>query len=65
VQKLTQVFCMLLLPAVPACFHEEKEPLRVGTLLWPGSEPLFLARDLGYIDDGSSRLVEYTTPPSR
>lgn len=60
-QKLTRVFWLLLLLAVPACFHQEKEPLRVGALLWPGSEPLFLARDLGYIDDGSIRLVEYST----
>jgi NitT/TauT family transport system substrate-binding protein len=61
VQKLTRVFSLLLLLAIPACFQEEKEPLRVGTILWPGSEPIFLARDLGYIDDGSIRLVEYTT----
>ncbi|PTL82310.1 ABC transporter substrate-binding protein [Vitiosangium sp. GDMCC 1.1324] len=60
-RKLTRVFGLLLLLVVSACTHEEKEPLRVGTILWPGSEPTFLARDLGYIDDGSIRLVEYTT----
>jgi NitT/TauT family transport system substrate-binding protein len=61
VQNLARVFSLLLLLVVPACTHEEKEPLRVATLLWPGSEPIFLARDLGYIDDGSIRLVEYST----
>jgi NitT/TauT family transport system substrate-binding protein len=46
---------LLLLLVVPACAHEEKEPLRLGTLLWPGSEPLFLARDLGLLDERSVR----------
>ncbi|MCY1075508.1 ABC transporter substrate-binding protein [Archangium lansingense] len=60
-QNLARLFSLILLLSIPACTHEEKEPLRVGTILWPGSEPIFLARDLGYIDDGSIRLVEYTT----
>ncbi|MDC3959551.1 ABC transporter substrate-binding protein [Polyangium jinanense] len=58
---LARMFSLLLLLVVSACIHREKEPLRVGTLLWPGSEPIFLARDLGYVDDSSIRLVEYTT----
>jgi len=31
----------------------------VGTSLWPGYEPLFLARELGYFEAASIRLVEY------
>lgn len=50
-----------LLVLVSACAPMEEQPLRVGTFLWPGSEPLFLARDLGYLDDGSIRLVEYSS----
>ncbi|KFA90377.1 hypothetical protein Q664_29120 [Archangium violaceum Cb vi76] len=50
-----------LLVLVSACAPVEEQPLRVGTFLWPGSEPLFLARDLGYLDDGSIRLVEYSS----
>jgi NitT/TauT family transport system substrate-binding protein len=61
VPNLAHVFSLLLLLVAPACLHEEKEPLIVATLLWPGSEPLFLARDLGYADDGSIRLVAYST----
>ncbi|HEX5751486.1 MAG TPA: ABC transporter substrate-binding protein [Archangium sp.] len=53
------LLCFLVL--VPACAPVEEPPLRVGTFLWPGSEPLFLARDLGYLDDGSIRLVEYSS----
>ena len=58
---LVRVLGLLLLLVVPACAHEEEEPLRLGTLLWPGSEPLFLARDLGLLDEGSVRLVEYSS----
>lgn len=35
-------------------------PLIVGTNVWPGYEPLYLARDLG-LSDGSVRLVEYAS----
>lgn len=34
-------------------------PLRLGTNVWPGYEPLYLARELGYLGEGSVRLVEY------
>jgi NitT/TauT family transport system substrate-binding protein len=44
-----------------ACAREEPEPLRVGTVLWPGHEPLFLARQLGYLDERKVRLVEYSS----
>ncbi|MGE3482403.1 MAG: ABC transporter substrate-binding protein [Gammaproteobacteria bacterium] len=33
--------------------------LRLGTNVWPGYEPLFLARKQGYWSDGQIRLVEY------
>lgn len=33
--------------------------LMVGTFLWLGYEPLFLARDLGYYDEKQIRFVEY------
>lgn len=36
------------------------EPLAVGTNVWPGYEPLYLARNLGYYND-SIRLVEYSS----
>jgi NitT/TauT family transport system substrate-binding protein len=61
VQILARVFGLLLLLVIPACMHEEEEPLRVGTLLWPGTEPLFLARDLGFLEEDSVRLVEYSS----
>ena len=33
-------------------------PLRVGTNVWPGYEPLYVARSLGYLQDEEVRLVE-------
>jgi len=35
--------------------------LQVGAHVWPGYEPLFLARELGYYDDSRIRLVEYSS----
>ncbi|MFY0564578.1 ABC transporter substrate-binding protein [Archangium lansingense] len=60
-RSLIRVAGLLLFLVVSACTREDELPLRVGTFLWPGSEPLFLARDLGYLDDGSIRLVEYSS----
>ncbi|MBA2593210.1 MAG: ABC transporter substrate-binding protein [Pseudomonadota bacterium] len=45
--------------ALVGCGGEPAPPLRIGTLVWPGYEPLYLARDLGYFEDRSVRLVEY------
>jgi NitT/TauT family transport system substrate-binding protein len=42
-----------------ACTREPEPPLRIGTNVWIGSEPLYLARDLGYLDHGAVQLVEY------
>lgn len=34
-------------------------PLRLGTSVWPGYEPLFLARQLKQLDSSKVRLIEY------
>ena len=41
------------------CVPEPEPPLRIGTNIWPGYEPLYLARDLAYFDATPVRLVEY------
>ncbi len=43
------------------CARETQAPLRVGTHIWPGFEPLYLAREAGYYPRETIRLVEYTT----
>lgn len=35
--------------------------LQVGANVWPGNEPLFLARELGYYENSRIRLVEYSS----
>lgn len=49
-----------LLLGVVAC-DQPAPPLRVGTNVWPGYEPLYLARELGYFGDAPVRLVEFSS----
>jgi NitT/TauT family transport system substrate-binding protein len=37
------------------------EPLRIVSSPWPGYEPLYLARDLGYLKESSVRITELPT----
>jgi len=49
---------LLIVVLVPN-FAFSDTPIRIGTNIWPGYEPLYLARELGYFDIKSVRLVEY------
>jgi NitT/TauT family transport system substrate-binding protein len=42
-----------------ACLQDPAPPLSVGTIVWPGYEPLFLARALGYYDEQPIQFIEY------
>jgi NitT/TauT family transport system substrate-binding protein len=42
-----------------SCMREEEPVLRIGTNVWIGGEPLYLARDLGHLDSRAVQLVEY------
>jgi len=44
-----------------ACSEPNKQTLRIGTNVWPGYEPLYLARELGYLNKDAIRLIEYTS----
>jgi len=55
------LFAALLL--LSACTPEPQPPLRVGTIPWPGYEPLFLARELGLFPAQRLHLVEYVSSP--
>jgi len=41
------------------CVREPESALRIGTNVWIGSEPLYLARELGQLDPRAVQLVEY------
>jgi len=41
------------------CMRAPEPALRIGTNVWIGSEPLYLARELGRLDPAAVQLVEY------
>lgn len=49
---------LMLLTGVLAGCSDSQQPLRLGTNVWPGYEPLYMARTLGYLDSDEVRLVE-------
>jgi len=49
----------VLVLTMSGCMRETEPPLRIGTNVWIGSEPLYLARDLGYFGREAVQLVEY------
>src|SRR5438067_3030562 len=51
--------CAALLFSLVGCVREPETALRIGTNVWIGSEPLYLARELGRIDPTAVQLVEY------
>lgn len=42
-----------------SCAREPESALRIGTNVWIGSEPLYLAREIGKLDPATVQLVEY------
>jgi len=42
-----------------ACSEEPQTPMRAGTNVWPGYEPAYLAKDLGYYDKNFIRLSQF------
>ena len=47
------------LAALGGCKRAAQPGLRIGTNVWIGCEPLYLARELGKLDPGQVQLVEY------
>lgn len=59
---LRQVFalaCIACIVSIGGCVRLPEPVLRIGTNVWIGSEPLYLARDLGRLDPNLVQLVEY------
>jgi len=52
------IFFLLLIISLSACEPTPESPLRIGTNTWPGYEPLYLARSLGYYNNSRIHLVE-------
>lgn len=56
-KSLTQ-WCLLVVATCLAGCQPPVEPLRIVSSPWPGYEPLYLARDLGYLKETSVRVTE-------
>ncbi len=59
--KLPRSFflAVLLVISLGACSEEPQNPIRVGTNVWPGYEPAYLAQDLGYFDSKQVKLSQF------
>jgi NitT/TauT family transport system substrate-binding protein len=58
-KHLRLLACLALLLPTFGCVREPEPALRIGTNVWIGSEPLYLARELGHLDPKAVQLVEY------
>ncbi|HTS20987.1 MAG TPA: ABC transporter substrate-binding protein [Casimicrobiaceae bacterium] len=59
-RRPTQVLWMLAFALLlGGCMRPPETALRIGTNVWVGSEPLYLARELGHLDPATVQLVEY------
>lgn len=48
-----------LLILVTACEQDNTKLMRIGTNVWPGYEPLYVAREMGWLDQKRIKLIEY------
>ena len=58
-RRVRALVFLLLVAALAGCGRAPETVLRIGTNVWVGSEPLYLARELGYLDPAAVQLVEY------
>lgn len=49
---------LLALPFLTSCGKEETAPLRIASSPWPGYEPLYLAREIGYLSEDRANVFE-------
>jgi len=58
-RRLLRMSAALPLLPLAGCMREPEAALRIGTNVWIGSEPLYLAREIGRLDASEVQLVEY------
>lgn len=49
----------LFILVLSACVDKPQETLRIGAVLWPGYEPLYVANKLGYFADKPVKIIDY------
>ena len=58
---LLKIFILASFFALYSCADESPAPLRIGTNIWLGYEPLYLAREKNYFNSDEVRLVEFSS----
>ncbi len=59
--KLQLLLLIVIIAAIAGCTKEPQLPLRIGINPWTGYEPLYLARELGYFNKSTIKLIEHTS----
>ena len=57
--RLYVIAALAVAVVLAGCMRGPEPALRIGTNVWIGSEPLYLARELGRLDPQTVQLVEY------
>ncbi len=58
-RRFCALACASLVLPLAGCMRGPETALRIGTNVWIGSEPLYLARELDMLDPAAVQLVEY------
>ena len=59
--KLLGLLLSLMVILLSGCADTSSPTLGLGTNIWPGYEPLYLARNQGFLDDKKVHLVEFSS----
>lgn len=59
---MRSIFCSLLMVVFLSGCSQPEEPLRLGLLVWPPYELVYLAQAEGFLDTEQIELVDYQTP---
>lgn len=60
-QRLKKIIFLLLIVVLTGCGDDQAPVLKLGTNIWPGYEPLYLARHRGDLSEKKIHLVEYSS----
>jgi NitT/TauT family transport system substrate-binding protein len=57
---MEKFYCLFMLLVLTGCGDKYVEPLVFGAIAWPGYEPAYVARELGYLNADQVHLAEFT-----
>lgn len=57
--KYIKYLLLAILLVITACVEKPQQALRIGAVLWPGYEPLYLAKKLGYFEKQPIKIIDY------